>query len=273
MKQFLNTAFAAFVLFLDVPQLPAADGAGLAVEVNRRSGGKATMVTRTREELKKAPLMSLARNRSRSNRRLLESTSSWQVSVRPTQLTVNAKNSTLRAMPEGQVEWTVLVERVYGGVERYSGVETLPPLRSLQAVEVLLGSPIPVGETRTPTGPERDNVEYEIVISHNDEETFRTASCANFTRLNSVAKQHLGGGAGGTAPKAEGQPAIDAGGKREDIAKIHQPTQPLPGAGEKMSPALPAPVETAKPSVEPPPVPPQPFDFFNLGGQKSAAKN
>ena len=274
MKKFSNIALAVSALFLGVPQSPATEGTGLTVEVAKRSVGKTATVTRTREDLKKAPILRLSEKRGKSTRRLSESTWSWSVSIRQTYLTVNATNSTIRAIPEGRLEWTVLVEKVYGGVTRYSGVEKLPPLRSLQSKELLLG-PVPVGETRTTTGLERDKVEYEIVISHNDEETLRTASCAGFARLDSVAKRHPGGGDGGAAPKLEGQPVADGGRKPEDLAKLREPGEPPPGAGpgkgEKMPSVPPTEGESGGPSVEPPPVPQQAFDFFNLGGQKSAA--
>lgn len=247
----------------------------MTLEVNKRTVGKTVAVTRSREDWKKAPLMWLSSKKSKTKRYPSESTWSWSVAVRQMQLVVTAKNTAIKPMPEGQLEWSVLVEKVYGGVERYHGTGILPALRSLQSQEVLLG-PVPVGETRTAGGLERDNVEYEIIVTHDGEETFRVASCGDFAQLDAVAKQRLGWGEGVEVVGRVGdQPAVDLGGGRKDVAKVNGSGQPPPGSGEGDPPPAisPMPVEIQKPRAAATPVSTDTFDFFNLGEQKSAAAN
>jgi hypothetical protein len=106
-------------------------------------------------------------------------------------LKLNVKNASIRALPEGNLEWTLIVRRVYGGLGKYSGSGVLPALKSLQTAEIELGA-VDAGAAQTLTGPARDKVEYEIIVSHGGKESFRSTSCANFAQLAATATDYGG---------------------------------------------------------------------------------
>jgi len=177
-------------------------------------------------------------------------------------LVLSVQNRSIRALPEGSVAWTAVVRRHSSGSHKYSGVGKLAPMLSFKAAELQFGA-FEVEARQTGVAVERDKIDYEVVISYNGKESFRTTSISNFAVLAANA-QEMGnqedGPGGNNENAAIPAPAI--------------PAQPPPADEGKMPPkASAAPVaEVAKPAVEPlrvaPPVPQQPFDFFNLNGKK-----
>jgi hypothetical protein len=180
-------------------------------------------------------------------------------------LVLSVVNQSIRSLPEGSVWWTAVVRKGASGSYKYSGTGKLPPLISFRSAELQLGA-FEVDASQTGTTVQRDKIDYEVIISHNGKETYRTTSVSNFAAL-AAAAQPMGAqeeGPAGEAAKIEG-------------VSPPKPPEPVPADGEKMSPPKPTlPVaEVTKPPGEPapaePPIPQQPFDFFNLGGKKPPA--
>lgn len=184
-------------------------------------------------------------------------------------LSVLVENSSSRPLPEGLLRWTAVVRKLSGGSFKYSGTEVVKPLRSFQSAEIQCG-PFEIDSRPSvmTTIIERDRIDYELVLLHNEKESARTISVSNFAALAEKAEP-MPGAAGLAAPFAPRNPDFPPRRKRDD----EKPAQPAIIGAEKMPPVKPAiPVaEIAKPANEPPPVPQQKFDFFNLGG-KTAPK-
>src|SRR5215207_6782493 len=63
---------------------------------------------------------------------------------------VIVKNSSLKPMPEGDLNWTIVVTKAlysYGGVDKYVGVEKVPALRPTESAELMVGA-VPIGGYR-----------------------------------------------------------------------------------------------------------------------------
>ena len=176
-------------------------------------------------------------------------------------LVVSVTNQSIRALPAGEIHWTAVVRKYGSELLKHSGKAELPPLVSFKAAEISCGS-FDVGTRLGLTGVERDRIDYEIAILHGGKETCRTASVTNFAALAEKA-QSMNNEAGADEPKVAKIPEEPAPKKPEN------PIQPAIIGAEKMPPQRPAlPVAEIKPAAEPPPVPQQKFDFFNLGGKK-----
>ena len=214
---------------------------------------------------------------------------------------LTVKNTSLKALPEGEVNWTILVLKpISGTTEKYVGTEKLKPLRSSESVELMIGA-VPIGGYRYERDY-KDEMEHEIVISHAGKETIRATSKPSFAVLarrailietepaptdgaTETAATVMRRGAVPTAPGAPATPATPAttGAPAAPAAPAvpttpatagNTPLPPSPGPGAQLpagSPGAPSPSPAAQPSAPiPPPESQQPFDFFNLKKKPAA---
>ncbi len=199
---------------------------------------------------------------------------------------VTIKNTSLKALPEGEVNWTILVLKpVSGTTEKYVGTEKLKPLRSSESVELMIGA-VPIGGYRYERDY-KDEMEHEIVISHAGKETLRSSSKPSFAALAKRAtlietepaateaasdpaaaamKRKAVPATPGT-PATPGAPATPA-----TAGNLPMPPAPAPSApGTPATPGATPPAAAAQPSAPiPPPESSQPFDFFNLKKKPAA---
>jgi hypothetical protein len=181
-------------------------------------------------------------------------------------LVVSVTNQSIRALPAGEVQWTAVVRKSGSDSLKYSGKGELPPLVSFKSAEVSCG-PFDVESRVAATGIERDRIDYEIAILHEGKETYRTASVSNFAALAEKA-QSVTNEAPADEPKVAKIPEDPV----PKTPKEEKPAQPAIIGAEKMPHQKPAiPVAETKLPVEPPPVPQQKFDFFNLDGKRPPA--
>ncbi len=205
---------------------------------------------------------------------------------------LTVKNTSLKALPEGEVNWTILVLKpISGTTEKYVGTEKLKPLRSSESVELMIGA-VPIGGYRYERDY-KDEMEHEIVISHAGKETIRSSSKPSFAALakratlietepaageaaadaaTAVTRRRAMPATPGTpaapgTPATPGTPAIPATAGNTPMPPAPAPSpQPSPGA-----PAATPPSPKAQPSAPiPPPESGQPFDFFNLKKKPTA---
>src|SRR5215203_2480449 len=95
---------------------------------------------------------------------------------------VIVKNTSLKPMPEGELNWTILViKALSSGTDKYVGTEKVPALRSSENTELLVGA-VPIGGYRYERDY-KDQMEYEIVVTHAGKETLRTTSKPAFTAM------------------------------------------------------------------------------------------
>ncbi|MEO6784867.1 MAG: hypothetical protein ABI318_01935 [Chthoniobacteraceae bacterium] len=184
-------------------------------------------------------------------------------------LIVLVENSSSHSLPEGQIRWTAVVRKAGGGSLKYTGTEVLKPLRSFQSAEIQCGA-FEIDSRLGATAVERDRIDYDLVLLHNEKESARTFSVSNFAALAEKAEP-VTREPDAAAPKVANNEEDPVPGKR----KRELPAAAAIIGAEKIPPQKPAmPVaEIAKPVEEPPPVPQQKFDFFNLGGKKAPAAN
>jgi hypothetical protein len=98
-------------------------------------------------------------------------------------LQITTKNVSMRAFPEGTLEWKILVIGTSGGTPTlYSGTEKLPALKTSASHEVLVGSAQITG-WRDASYQRKDKLEHQIVIKHDGKETVRTASTPSFDSI------------------------------------------------------------------------------------------
>ena len=98
-------------------------------------------------------------------------------------LKVAVKNATFKEMPEGDVEWIILV-RQYATttIHKHTGKEKLKALKPAEAAELVIGAAQITGYRDYGT-QWKDKIEYQVVINQAGKETFRTASTASFDSL------------------------------------------------------------------------------------------
>ena len=142
----------------------------------------------------------------------------------------------------------------------------LKPLRSFKSEEMQCGA-IEIDTRQGATAVERDRLDYEVVVFHNEKESARVASVTNFAMLADKAEDVTTQNEV-TDPKVA-MPRKDPDRKKR---KEEKPAEIPLVAAEKMMPPKPvAPIlEISKPLTEPPPESQPPFDFFNLGGKKDS---
>ena len=98
-------------------------------------------------------------------------------------LRVTVKNTTFKEMPEGEVEWTILVRQYAStSIEKYNGKEKLKALKPAEAADLVIGSAQITG-WRDWNAQSKDKIEYQVVISQGGKETYRTASTGSFDML------------------------------------------------------------------------------------------
>lgn len=219
-------------------------------------------------------------------------------------LNVSIKNTSIKDFPVGEVQWTLVVRKYSGGLERYSGKEVLKALRPSMTTEVLVGA-AQTGGYRSDYVNYKDKLEYEVIIVHNGKETLRATSDQNFALLAKRAtNMDRREDAEDTEPAKPGElipgkptagiipkPAIPTIPVRPELPPGMVPpgttpgTMPPgtvpPGALPPTPPMTPIPGQTAdgkpvepkpgEPAAEPPVAeqpPGKPFDFFNLDRKK-----
>ena len=108
-------------------------------------------------------------------------------------LKVSAKNVSFKEMPEGTLEYTVVVRR-WGHsptlYHRYTGTEKLPALKTGGSADLTTGK-VKMGgwESSGNRKQYQDSLEgWEIVVKHGGLETIRLTSTAEFAKLNAKAK-------------------------------------------------------------------------------------
>ena len=101
-------------------------------------------------------------------------------------LKVTIKNVSFKEMPEGEVEWTLLVRKYYSTtVEKYAGKEKLKALKPAEVVELTIGSAQIQGWNYA--GDQvKDKIEHQVIVNQAGKEVFRTASTSSF---ETVAKR------------------------------------------------------------------------------------
>jgi hypothetical protein len=89
-------------------------------------------------------------------------------------------------MPEGEVEWTLLVRKYYSSaVEKYTGKEKLKALKPAETVELTIGSAQIHGWNYS--GDQvKDKIEYQVIVNQAAKEVLRSASTSGF---DAVAKR------------------------------------------------------------------------------------
>ncbi len=187
------------------------------------------------------------------------------------QLRVEIKNMRLKALPPGEMKWTVLVKKRWEGRTKYTGTEVVPALGPTKTVALNVGD-FGISTYRADDTVSKEKAEYEIVITHEGKETYRFSTDSNFAALAKNATpaekpKGEGGNEGGEKPKvAENDPKKmpPAPGTTPDgkpmVPPAAPPGTPATAGNTAGTPAKPAPVE--EPKVTRPPV-----DFFNLGGK------
>lgn len=173
------------------------------------------------------------------------------------------RNTSIREFPEGEVQWTVVVKKSAYYLLKYSGKEVLKSLRPSSSAEVQMGA-IPMTDYRGYTTG-KDQMEYEIVITHGGKETLRYASDKNFAALaanayagDSVVESNRGIIV--TEPTPRTSPAATPSPAPTIVIKPN-PTTPAPAPVIVAPAAAPKPAEPAV-VTEPPKPAGQPFDFF-----------
>jgi hypothetical protein len=188
-------------------------------------------------------------------------------------LMLSVKNTSIRDFPEGEVQWTIVVRKALaGGLEKYSGKETLKTLRPSSSAELVLGA-AQTGGYRAGyyyTYNYKDKLEYEVVIVHDGKETLRTSSDANFAALSKRAISMDTPAAAvpdPAAPLVAPLPAVP--GVPVVPPAPTPPTPPAPAPAPATKPVAPNPAPAA-PDPAPAPDPnAKPFDFFNLDRKKA----
>jgi hypothetical protein len=197
------------------------------------------------------------------------------------------KGTAPRPFPEGEVTWTILVKKMYytDRVEKYTGTEKLKALRPSESVDLMVGA-VPIQGYRYERDY-KDEMEYDIAITHAGKETMRLTSTSNFAALGKRAV-HM---------KTEEEPEAESSKPTRSTRSTppatppptNVPVTPAPGYVRPSTPptAVPAtppapaytppaaPAATVKPKPADPATPPpaegeaKPFDFFNLDKKKA----
>jgi hypothetical protein len=98
-------------------------------------------------------------------------------------LKVTIKNMTFKELPEGEIDWMILV-RQYGStsIYKHSGKEKLKALKPAESAELLIGEAQITG-WRDWGNQWKDKIEYQVIVMQGGKETFRTASTNSFDIL------------------------------------------------------------------------------------------
>lgn len=191
------------------------------------------------------------------------------------QLRVEIKNMRLKALPPGELKWTVLVKKRWESHTKYTGTEPLAALGPTKTVTLAVGD-FGVSTYREYESLSKEKAEYQVVITHEGKETYRFATDANFDLLAKNAtpaekpkgareddeeKPKLVENDPKKMPPAPGsKPMVPPGVTPPIPPGVPTPGTPPASGSTAATPPKPTPVE--EPKVERPPV-----DFFNLGGK------
>jgi hypothetical protein len=101
-------------------------------------------------------------------------------------LKVTIKNVSFKEMPEGEIEWTILVRKYSSAsVEKYIGTEKLKALKPAEVVDLTIGSAQIQGWNYA--GDQvKDKIEHQIIVNQAGKEVYRAASTSSF---DTVAKR------------------------------------------------------------------------------------
>ena len=97
-------------------------------------------------------------------------------------LKVEIKNQRLKALPVGELQWTVVVRKRYSTLEKHKGKEVLKALKSGEVAELVVGD-FGLATVREYESVAKDKLEYELVIRHEGKETYRFSTASDFAAL------------------------------------------------------------------------------------------
>jgi hypothetical protein len=98
-------------------------------------------------------------------------------------LKVTITNVSFDPVPEGEVEWEILVHKYYStAITSYRGTENLKALGKAQSVDMTIGA-APIEGYHYGTVTTMDKLDWQIVVKRGGVEVFRSASTPNFAAL------------------------------------------------------------------------------------------
>lgn len=97
-------------------------------------------------------------------------------------LKVEIKNQRLKALPVGELQWTVVVRKRYSTLEKHKGKEVVKALKSSEVAELVVGD-FGLATVREYESVAKDKLEYELVIRHEGKETYRFSTAPDFAAL------------------------------------------------------------------------------------------
>ena len=106
-------------------------------------------------------------------------------------LKVQAKNTSMKALPAGKLEWVILIER-WGyspkKIERFKGTEEFPALKPGESISLTIGQST-VGGYKGYSDKYQDSIEgWSVQILHDGKPTISLVSSSNFAKANERAK-------------------------------------------------------------------------------------
>ena len=111
-------------------------------------------------------------------------------------LQIVTKNVSIKPMPEGTLEWQILVLRTgygysysSGSSEHYAGTEKLPALKAAASNEVLVGS-AQIGGWNDGSTQRKDKMEYKITVKHDGKVTAEVTSTPAFDSIAAHAHKN-----------------------------------------------------------------------------------
>lgn len=113
-------------------------------------------------------------------------------------LKVTIKNTSFKPMPEGELEWKILVVGAWAS-HLQTGSEKVKALKPANIQELVIGN-AEVSGLRKGTSKREDKVEWQITVKQGETEIIKTQSCPDFDALaKGATKAHdkdAGAGAG-----------------------------------------------------------------------------
>ena len=110
-------------------------------------------------------------------------------------LKVTAKNVSMKEMPEGVIEWSLLVKKYnYSPVryDLYQGTEKLQALRVGESADVIIGG-AQISGWRDISESHKDKLDYQVIVKHDGKETNRVSTTASFDALAGRASKQGSG--------------------------------------------------------------------------------
>ena len=123
---------------------------------------------------------------------------SYYESINRTQaLKVTLKNTSFKPMPEGELEWKIVVVGAYSS-QLHTGSEKVKALKPANVQELLIGS-AQVSGWRSGTSKREDKVEWQITVKQRETEIIKTQSSPDFDALAKHATKAYDKDAGAAA--------------------------------------------------------------------------